>query len=332
MSTAAFSTAAALPSPRSGLRKLPARSAPRMTVAVPRPAGPPGPAALYARAQERREGFFGPSFTSDLSSAATSIRPGFAALALRTLLCNAHVFEPEASVLAPVVARFQSSRDAREFAREVAKSGPFRARFFDPVSNSRFVELAYKLLLARPPRSQAETASALAVLEGEGYDALVDALLDSREYAARFGNVVVPAMTAAGEYDGGMPAFSAQMRLQLPTRGANSDVTCSTSRTVGVLGGGNPAGCVEIREAYDVSVPRYVPDFGWMELPRSSLLKDWASMTLVLSNAAENWSGLGTPRATGEADGDWEDGWKPTPTGEEWSPGWTGPKQYKTYV
>lgn len=304
-----------------------------MTQAVPRAAGGQGPGARFQRAQERREGYFGPLYTSDLTAEeGGSIRGSYALQGLRTLLGNAHIYESDMDLFTGALTRFDVTGDAREFVREVAKSSAFRKRYFEPVCNSRFVELCFKLLLGRAPSSQAEVGAAMKTLEGEGYDAFVDAIVDCGEYAERFGNVLVPCMDVTGTYDGGMPGFCAQMKLQTTTRGANSDVTCSTSQTVGVLGGGNPAGCYEIQKGYDVSVARYVPDYNWMKLPMSVLLKDWAPNSVVVANSAENWSGLGTPRATGEAKGAWEVGWVPTPTGEEWRPGWTGPKIYKPYV
>lgn len=303
-----------------------------MTQAVPRPTGAPSPAALYQRMQERREGYFGPNYVSDLTADGTGIPRTYAESALRTVLGNAHIFESDMEVLTPVMTRYVVSGDAREFVREVANSTPFRKRFFDPLCNSRFVELCFKLLLARAPADQMEVAAANATLNEEGYNAFVDAMVDCGEYAERFGNVLVPCMAATGRYEGGMPGFCAQMRLQVPTRGANSDVTCSRPQTVGVLGGGRAAGCYELKEGYDVSVARYVPEFEWMKLPRSTLLRDWAPSAVVLKNVAENWSGLGTPRATGEANGPWEIGWKTVPSGVEWTAGWTGPPIYKNYV
>ena len=291
-------------------------------------------AAVFKRAQGR-EVLIDPIFTSDLSDAATSylFAPSeqFASFALRRLFGHSNIFEAELETLAPIITRLLASADVRQFIREIAKSESFRTRFFHPVNSLRFIEICFKNFLARAPYSQQELSDKVQLLNREGYNAVIDSIVDSAEYAHRFGTSILPNIALPGAYIEGMPSFNAQMRLQLPTRGATADSVCRKPMTTSVLAAGNAAAPVEIIASYQLSVPRYEPDMNWMDIPRSSLLKDWASASLILSQAVDNWSGLGTPRPTGQADTPWESGWQPASTGETWKPGWTSAKK-KSYA
>lgn len=226
--------------------------------------------------------------------------------------------------LTHLLTRYSVTADARELVRCVAKSEAFTSRFVEPMSAWRSAELLYKALLGRAPASYAEMAGTLSVMQTAGYDAAVDSLVDSAEYGALFGSGLIPQMSATGNYPGGMPAFCTQMRLQLPTRGGNSDVTVHAGRTVSTLAGGNPAGVMEIGVGYAVSVPKYESQYQWMKPPATVLDKDWASASMIESDAIARWSGLQSPkRKTGEAKEAWTDGWTPQATGEQWSPGWS---------
>ena len=80
----------------------------------------------------------------------------------------------------------------REFVRALAKSVFYRSRFFETVGPHRSVELAIKHLLGRPPVDQAEVSTHVARMASEGFEADVDALIDSEEYTNTFGNHTAP--------------------------------------------------------------------------------------------------------------------------------------------
>ncbi|MCU0529174.1 MAG: phycobilisome rod-core linker polypeptide [Cyanobium sp. Prado107] len=80
----------------------------------------------------------------------------------------------------------------REFVRQVAKSGLYKARFFENCNPYRFIELNFKHLLGRAPQNGAEMLHHFTILQEQGYDAEIDSYLDSDEYQERFGQDVVP--------------------------------------------------------------------------------------------------------------------------------------------
>ena len=80
----------------------------------------------------------------------------------------------------------------REFVRAVAKSDLYKNKFFHNSFQTRVIELQFKHLLGRAPYSEAEVIEHLDRYENEGYDADVDSFIDSAEYAANFGENVVP--------------------------------------------------------------------------------------------------------------------------------------------
>lgn len=108
------------------------------------------------------------------------------------VLGNAYLMDSELAELASAESTFGITGDIREFVRAVALSENYKSRFFDPVSQYRFVELAFKHLLARAPESRAEYATAMAVYNTKGYEALVSWFVDSIEYEENFGTQIVP--------------------------------------------------------------------------------------------------------------------------------------------
>ncbi len=82
--------------------------------------------------------------------------------------------------------------NVREFVRSLAKSGLYRARFFDNCNPYRFIELNHKHLLGRAPHNKAEMLHHFTILQDQGFDAEIDSYLDSDEYQERFGLDVVP--------------------------------------------------------------------------------------------------------------------------------------------
>lgn len=100
--------------------------------------------------------------------------------------------ESEREQLSAAESAFRISNNVRDFVRAIALSNAYKSRFFEPVSQYRFIELAFKHLLARAPASKEEYAAAMAVYHMKGYEACIDCFIDSEEYAEMFGDFIVP--------------------------------------------------------------------------------------------------------------------------------------------
>lgn len=100
--------------------------------------------------------------------------------------------QSEREELTATESQFVFTQDVRQFVRAVAKSNTYRSRFFEPVSQYRFIELAFKHLLGSAPVSKAEYAVAMAKYHQEGYDACIDWFIDSADYETDFGDFIVP--------------------------------------------------------------------------------------------------------------------------------------------
>lgn len=78
------------------------------------------------------------------------------------------------------------------FVRAVAQSDLYRSLYFESSSPYRFIELNFKHLLGRAPQDQTEIAEHVRLCQEQGYDAEIDAYLDSEEYNQNFGEDTVP--------------------------------------------------------------------------------------------------------------------------------------------
>jgi phycobilisome core-membrane linker protein len=87
----------------------------------------------------------------------------------------------------------------KEFVRRLAKSPLYRKNFFEPYINSRALELAFRHILGRGPSSREEVQKYFAIVSEGGLTALVDALVDSKEYADYFGEETVPYLRGLGQ-------------------------------------------------------------------------------------------------------------------------------------
>jgi phycobilisome core-membrane linker protein len=87
----------------------------------------------------------------------------------------------------------------KEFVRRLAKSPLYRKQFFEPFINSRALELAFRHILGRGPSSREEVQQYFAIVSNGGLPALVDALVDSQEYADYFGEETVPYIRGLGQ-------------------------------------------------------------------------------------------------------------------------------------
>ncbi|MBE9100740.1 phycobilisome rod-core linker polypeptide [Vacuolonema iberomarrocanum] len=87
----------------------------------------------------------------------------------------------------------------KEFVRRLAKSPLYRKNFFEPYINSRALELAFRHILGRGPSSREEVQKYFSIVSNGGLPALVDALVDSKEYGDYFGEETVPYLRGLGQ-------------------------------------------------------------------------------------------------------------------------------------
>ena len=87
----------------------------------------------------------------------------------------------------------------KEFIRRLCKTPLYRKNFFEPYINSRALELAFRHILGRAPSSREEVQRYFAIVSSGGLSALVDALVDSREYSDYFGEETVPYLRGLGQ-------------------------------------------------------------------------------------------------------------------------------------
>jgi phycoerythrin-associated linker protein len=124
----------------------------------------------------------------------------------------------------------------REFVRQVAKSGLYKAKFFENCNAYRFIELNFKHLLGRAPQNKAEMLHHFTILQEQGFDAEIDSYLDSAEYQNRFGEEVVPFLHG-WDYSAGQQGLQFSYMLQL-ARGVGASVRGDALKTQSRL---NPA-------------------------------------------------------------------------------------------
>ena len=87
----------------------------------------------------------------------------------------------------------------KEFVRRLCKSPLYRKQFYEPFINSRALELAFRHILGRGPSSREELQDYFSIVSNGGLPALVDALVDSKEYADYFGEETVPYIRGLGQ-------------------------------------------------------------------------------------------------------------------------------------
>ncbi|NJN19923.1 MAG: photosystem I reaction center subunit X [Leptolyngbya sp. RL_3_1] len=87
----------------------------------------------------------------------------------------------------------------KEFIRRLCKSPLYRKNFFEPYINSRALELAFRHILGRAPSSREEVQNYFSIVSDGGLPALVDALVDSKEYGDYFGEETVPYLRGFGQ-------------------------------------------------------------------------------------------------------------------------------------
>lgn len=148
---------------------------------------------IYALASERR-----PKFV---------MKPGLSALEKNEVIKAAYrqVFERDITRayslgLSDLESKVKNGDiSMKEFIRRLAKSPLYRKNFFEPYINSRALELAFRHILGRGPGSREEVQKYFSIVSSGGLAALVDALVDSKEYADYFGEETVPYLRGLGQ-------------------------------------------------------------------------------------------------------------------------------------
>jgi len=81
----------------------------------------------------------------------------------------------------------------------LGKSPLYRKNFYEPFINSRALELAFRHILGRGPSSREEVQKYFGIVSQKGLSGLIDALVDSQEYADYFGEETVPYLRGLGQ-------------------------------------------------------------------------------------------------------------------------------------
>ncbi len=80
----------------------------------------------------------------------------------------------------------------KEFIRKLAKSSTFRSLYWDKLYVMKAVEFIHRRLLGRPTYGRQENNKYFDICAKKGFYALVDAILDTEEYATTFGEDTIP--------------------------------------------------------------------------------------------------------------------------------------------
>jgi phycobilisome core-membrane linker protein len=126
----------------------------------------------------------------------------------------------------------QGQISMREFIRALGRSNEYRRQFYGRFSNSRVVELAFRHFLGRGVSSIEEFRQYFAIVSRKGLGALVDALVDSMEYARVFGEETVPYLRDLGEEaqeSAGWGSNRKLFRFSAPFEGAPQYITLYAS-------------------------------------------------------------------------------------------------------
>lgn len=118
----------------------------------------------------------------------------------RQVFGNAYLMESERDELRNYESTFRNTLDVPAFILSLALSRTYRARFFECVSQYRFIELQFKHLLGRAPNDAREYAAAHAQYTAAGYESCIEWFVRSAEYEELFGSETVPYGKYKGTY------------------------------------------------------------------------------------------------------------------------------------
>ncbi|GDX76916.1 hypothetical protein LBMAG41_19920 [Cyanobium sp.] len=126
----------------------------------------------------------------------------------------------------------QGQISMREFIRSLGNSNEYRRQFYGRFVNSRVVELAFRHFLGRGISSREEFTRYFDIVSAKGLKGLVDALVNSMEYARVFGEETVPYLRDLGEEaqeSAGWGSNRKLFRFSAPFEGAPQYVTLYAS-------------------------------------------------------------------------------------------------------
>jgi phycobilisome core-membrane linker protein len=101
----------------------------------------------------------------------------------------------------------------KEFIRSLGKTRLYRRLFYEPYTISRVIELAFRHFLGRGLSSMEEFQDYFEIISRGGLPALIDALVDSGEYADYFGEETVPYLRGLGQEAQECRNWGAQLNL-----------------------------------------------------------------------------------------------------------------------
>jgi len=111
--------------------------------------------------------------------------------AYRQIFGNEYIMQSQRLTSAESLLK-RGSISVRDFIRALALSPLYREKFFEGMSQVRFIELNFKHLLGRAPSDQAEISEHVSHYIERGYDAEINSYIDSVEYQNNFGDMTVP--------------------------------------------------------------------------------------------------------------------------------------------
>jgi phycobilisome core-membrane linker protein len=143
-----------------------------------------------------RRGLFGESLKSSASTKGTSVK--FSESSTQAVIRAAYlqvfgreVYEGQRQSVAEIKLE-NGDITVREFIRTLAKSNVFRSMYWTPLYVMKAVEYIHRRLLGRPTYGRQETNKYFDICAKQGFYALIDAIIDSVEYAEAFGEDTVP--------------------------------------------------------------------------------------------------------------------------------------------
>ena len=101
----------------------------------------------------------------------------------------------------------------KEFIRSLGKTRLYRRLFYEPYTISRVIELAFRHFLGRGLSSMEEFQDYFEIMARGGLPVLIDALVDSAEYADYFGEETVPYLRGLGQEAQECRNWGAQLNL-----------------------------------------------------------------------------------------------------------------------
>ena len=103
------------------------------------------------------------------------------------------IYQEELITLKKLENRLRDSKiSVKDFIRSLAKSTVFKSLYWDKLYICKAIEYIHNRLLGRPTYGRQEINKYFDIAYKQGYEAVIDAIIDSFEYAESFGESIVP--------------------------------------------------------------------------------------------------------------------------------------------